>query len=234
MTQETKYFNLTNLISIEDLDFKLYTDRDVKKVDLVTKLPIGTILLFKATNMSFTLIDYDATHYMFALNQGGDNKRVTENYSDELIGYNFQAFKISITDFNLVFGFDKLTGITPPNSAAVLLNVGVSKFNDNDDFNYRLLPAPKFMPKIIDIAIIKLMESIMIGFKPNFNDQYIENVSSKTDFYKEEPTKYSLIVKDRGVLVLQRELTIPEGMTIFGYNLKVTGKFMTKAITRCQ
>lgn len=226
--KSTDYFVLNNLMELDSLDHKLYTSRDISKVDIKKLLPIGTLILFKKDNSSWIIIDRNDTHYMLALANGKNNKALLEKNSRDLIGFTYQAFKIEIEKLNTVFGFDKDTGVTPINSAGVLSNIVV--ITNGTEFDYTMTPMSSIMLKTMNPVIIVLLESILEGFQPEFYDETLKTQWDNSKFLSEATTIYSLTHTLRDGKQVEHKVTIVEAMTMYSMILSSTGEFINKSV----
>lgn len=69
---------------------------------------------------------------------------IVRKESGKFMGYTFQTCQ-QADEFNQIFGFDKATGITPPNKLGILSNVEVVYYGGK--FQYQLTSLPRFIAK---------------------------------------------------------------------------------------
>ena len=225
----TDYFHLNNLIEFNELSPIDYVNRDFSKIDVDLMLPLGTTLTYKKGDATWILMDIYDGWYMFILANGNsDIKFYSKKESGKFMGYTFQAFKVRADEFNQIFGFDKATGITPPNKLGILSNVEVVHYDGK--FQYQLTSLPRFIVKNISPYFMKLMESVLVCFTSPEPDVVIETIWDREKNIEEEVTEFEI-----------KEIRYPEGTVVSKINmwsglldyipiLKLTGEFINKEV----
>ena len=226
----TDYFHLNNLIEFNELSPIDYVNRDFSKIDVDLMLPLGTTLTYKKGDTTWILMDIYDGWYMFILANGNsDIKFYSKKESGEFMGYTFQAFKVRADEFNQIFGFDKTTGITPPNKLGILSNVEVVYYGGK--FQYQLTSLPRFIVKNISPYFMKLMESVLVCFTSPEPDVVIETIWDREKNIEEEVTEFEI----KEIRYPNEDTTVSKinmwsGLLDYIPILKLTGEFINKEV----
>lgn len=226
----TDYFHLNNLIEFNEISPIDFVKRDFSKVEVDLHIPIGTTLTYKKGDATWILIDIQDGWYMFGLANGNSDVKVySKKEPGKFLGYTFQAFKVRVDEFNHIFGFDKDTGITPPNSLGFLSNV-VVVCNDGK-FSYQLTELPKFIVKNISPFFMKLLESILICFTSPEPDVVMETKWDREKSIEEEVTEFEI----KEIRYPNEDATVSKinmwgGLLDYIPILKLTGDFINKEV----
>lgn len=224
----TDYFILTNLLELEAFDTKKFVSRNTSDINFTDRLPIGATLLFKAGTVLWTLIDYDNSEYMFAAANIELNDALKDTETGEFYGMPYHAFKISIYDFHLIFGFDRNTGVIPTNTLAILSNV-VVRMDANGDLKYHLTSMYGAVARSFKPFTMKLLESLLVGFVPRSKEVTIKHLPIGNMFHSENPITYRIeCTKSTDNSKTIEKLTLKNAMVSYVPEFKRTGDFINK------
>ena len=126
-------------------------------------------------------------------------------------------------------GFDKTTGITPPNKLGILSNVEVVHYDGK--FQYQLTELPKFIVKNLSPYFMKLMESVLICFTSPEPDVVMETKWDREKNIEEEVTEFEI----KEIRYPNEDTTVSKinmwgGLLDYIPILKLTGDFINKEV----